>query len=1124
MLEVEKKMSEKFRYDVFLSYSAKDKPIMSELAQRLKADGLHIWFNEWEIQPGDMIGERIEEGLEASRVLVFALSRHTFESEWGTLERQTFQFRDPANRGRRFIPLRLDDAETKDALRQFAFVDWRNRASEEYGRLLAQCQPPCSPGDAPVVFASQEQPLHRPVSLCHPDAVTSVALSADGCRIFSGSLDRIVRVWSLEEGCCIAALEGHTAYVRSVAPSADGHRVLSGAADSTVCLWDIEKRQCIAVLQGHTAAVNSVALSADGRRALSGAADKTLRLWDLERGRCIVCLEGHGAYVNSVALSADGRRALSGAADNTVQFWDLERAYAITFTGHTAAVNSVALSADGQRALSGAADSTVRLWDLERGCSIATLEGHTAAVNSVAFSADGQRALSGAADNTVRLWDLEKGGCLVTLQGHTAYVNSVALSTDGRYALSGAADNTVRLWTLGQAEKKDSAVPPVSVRYTNAKVLLVGESGVGKTGLMHRLTQNCFKGSISTDAIWATRLALPDAGGPAGVKREMWLWDFAGQADYRLIHQLFMDETALAVFVFNPQSENPFEGLGSWDRDLQRAARRRFNKLLVAGRIDCGGLMVSRDSIERFRRERGFAEYIETSALQGTGCDELCDAIRRHIPWDEIPYTASPRIFRLLKNEIVKLKEEGIVLLRMGEIKQRLEMRLPAENFTVEQLQAVVGLLAGPGVVWQLEFGDFVLLQPERINSYAAAVVRSVRAHMEEIGCIAEEDVLAGKLDYQDMKRLPHDEEQIVLRAMHQIFVDHGLCLREHTEKGTLLVFPSYFKRERPEQTGHPAILVTYQFSGALDEIYATLVVRLHHTAAFDKDQLWRFAADFKTQGGKRLGLRMTKKAEGAAEIEAYFDKGVPEDTQVTFIRYIHDHLKAKAVEMTRVRHYVCSNPRCGEPVESARAIQKAMERRAKSIPCQFCGGKIVLRDLIEEKFASEKLQQQVRELDQQAHTSIDNESRELAAEAHTMFIVAEAGQIWRRTAEPDWGIDGEIEFRDYQGNASGRRLYVQLKSGDSYLRVRKQDAAEVFRIKEQRWAEYWQQQAYPVMLVIRTSDGAIRWMDVSEYLRRESQGGKKAVKQIVFEGELLTAWNLLKLREKLLDPPPTPS
>lgn len=222
----------------------------------------------------------------------------------------------------------------------------------------------------------------------------------------------------------------------------------------------------------------------------------------------------------------------------------------------------------------------------------------------------------------------------------------------------------------------------------------------------------------------------------------------------------------------------------------------------------------------------------------------------------DIPWIASPRIFRLLKNEIVKLKEEDTVLLRMAELKQQLELRLSGETFTLEQLRAVVGLLAGPGIIWQLEFGDFVLLQPERINAYAAAVIRSVRAHKEEIGCIAEEDVLAGKLNYQKMSRLEPEEERIVLLAMHQTFLDYGLCLRERTGEHSFLVFPSYFKRERPDLKEHPLVLVTYQFTGPVEEIYATLVVRLHYTLGFEQDKLWRFAADFKTPSGRGSGSK----------------------------------------------------------------------------------------------------------------------------------------------------------------------------------------------------------------------------------------------------------------------------
>ena len=71
-------------------------------------------------------------------------------------------------------------------------------------------------------------------------------------------------------------------------------------------------------------------------------------------------------------------------------------------------------------------------------------------------------------------------------------------------------------------------------------------------------------------------------------------------------------------------------------------------------------------------------------------------------------------------------------------------------------------------------------------------------------------------------------------------------------------------------------------------------------------------------------------------------------------------------------------------------------------------------------------------------------------------------------------------------------------------------------KIKNPRWADYWQQQAYAVMLVIRTSDGEIRWMDVSAYLKRESADGK-AVRQIVFAGERFDAVSVQNWRKKVL-------
>ena len=131
----------RFAYDVFLSHTSKDKPAVRELAERLKQDGLRVWFDEWVIQPGDLISLKIEQGLEQSRTLILVMSHNAFASEWVTLERHTALFRDPTNAERRFIPLRLDDAEITDTLKQFAYIDWRQKAQEQYARLLAACRP-----------------------------------------------------------------------------------------------------------------------------------------------------------------------------------------------------------------------------------------------------------------------------------------------------------------------------------------------------------------------------------------------------------------------------------------------------------------------------------------------------------------------------------------------------------------------------------------------------------------------------------------------------------------------------------------------------------------------------------------------------------------------------------------------------------------------------------------------------------------------------------------------------------------------------------------------------------------------------------------------------------------------
>jgi len=420
----------------------------------------------------------------------------------------------------------------------------------------------------------------------------------------------------------------------------------------------------------------------------------------------------------------------------------------------------------------------------------------------------------------------------------------------------------------------------------------------------------------------------------------------------------------------------------------------------------------------------------------------------------------------------------------------------------------VVGLLEGQGIIKRLDFGDWILLQPEQINNYASAVIREIRKNTEEIGHINKEDVLNGNIDFHDLKRLePHTEKEL-LRAIVQTFIDRNICLQEDTLNGRQLVFPSYFKVERPELLDAPNVFITYSFTGVLDEIYATLIVRLIHTNDFEKDRFWKYAADFKTFSGKRLGLQMIKNKNNA-ELKVYFETDIPDDTKVSFVKYIHEHLNKHTNDVQRVRSYVC--PNCDEPIEKSRVIKK-LRKKKKDIECDECEFRIPFEDIIEKKFGSAEFGEKVEAMDQEAEFNIDNESKELILVGHSFTTVATGGHIFRITSNSDWGVDGEIEFKDKEGNASGKKVYVQLKSGGSYLRKRKRDGKEIFHIKNERLIDYWQSHNYPIMLVIRDAEDKIRWMNITDYLKSQA----RKTKSIEFSGEDFTPLNVDNLRKQL--------
>ncbi|MCE9610702.1 MAG: TIR domain-containing protein [Chthoniobacter sp.] len=1131
-----------FLYDVFLSHNSKDKPRVRRLAERLKAAGVRVWLDEWVIQAGDIIALKVDEGLEQSRVLLLCISPAALASGWVALERSTAVHRDPANAGRRFIPLLLGDCALPDTLRRYKYVDFREESDAAFAEIVTACQrdrikskgtrikkkPP-----TPKLAGSREMATLEWKIAAHSAGVTNIAFSADGSLIASTSFDKSVSVWITDTRKRLFCFTDANGSVTAASFSPDGKRLIASSKDSNIYIWDLATGRLEKKLRGHKSFVNGVLILPDGKRMVSwsGGGENAVMLWDYDPDDFGVTIAKHTSGVRSLAISHDGTFGLSGFATGNLRFFktkDWEGRGRIS--AHASAVNSVQITSDGRFGFTGSDDMTTRIWDLDSGDCFGTLEGHTGWVTAIALAPDDLLLASiSSVDATVRLWDWRSGQCLEVLQKRKGILPvSIAFSPDGRGLVIGTNSGSLELYSLLRAPAASSA--ETTRRYVNAKVVLLGEGTVGKTSLAHRLIEDRYVVQDRTHGmnVWRLELPLPP---DATLEREALLWDLAGQEDYRLIHQLFLEQTALALMLVNPQNPDPFVDVGAWLKALKTAndpeAKREAARLLIFSQIDVGGMKLGNAKIDRFREQHGFADWLPTSAKTGENCSDkknkrkpskLKQLIAGSIPWDKLPWTSTPRLLAELKNAVMAMRDESdIRLLRFSELAQRLDQALPGEKFAEPDVRTAVTLLANHGLARPLKFGDLVLLRPDLINGYAGAVIRAARAHTDEIGCVLEADIYRPDFDFTGVERLKHrPDEELLLRALVQTFLDHSLCIAEETPHGRHLVFPSQYRREK-DIPHEPDIFVSYTFSGEWQTVWTTLVVRLWYSQEFAHRELWRNAAEFESARKQTLGLKITKSGDGAATISLYFDLKVPDELKVIFIEYVHRHLAKYACDVTRDRRYVC--PECGKLVKDLDAVRRRLEARKDFITCQECDEKVPFVDFIEQRLKSDPVARKILAMDETATRELDTQALEQILIGHMMAIAGEANQIFRSLSMFDHGIDGEVEFKDNDGKASGKRIYIQffqLKRGNSYLLE-----TGVFEVGDDRHLEYWVSQPVDVYLVIRQTDElsgqqVIRWMNVTRYLKDRKD---KKSRQIIFDGEKLDMEAVWKVRDGFFPP-----
>ena len=796
----------------------------------------------------------------------------------------------------------------------------------------------------------------------HKRDVYRMAVSPDGKVIASPSEDGTVRLWKWEGAQEIRALDCHRSSI-SVAWSPDGD-LIATTVGSEVKIWEVGTGRLLNVLSGHSSTVLNVAWSPDGAILATCSRDHTICLWDPHSGSKSTTIAAHDSQVQDLAWSRDGKRLASASWDYTARIWNAETGKLVkTFSGHTNSVRCLSWSTDERFLLTGSRDRTIKLWNVGTGAVKRVLEGHTDDVECIAFAAKGKLLLSLDRHGGLLIWRTDTWEQLLQMQcgGFTYILSNVVVHPEAPvFAVPSENMSEVDVWKIDVDALRRRGIESKSAHYVNAKVVLTGDTGVGKTGLSLVLNKQPFTATDSTPGRRVWTFGSHEVKTEAGVKqtRETLLWDLAGQPGYRVIHQLHLNEVAVALVVFDARSEtDPLAGVRHWDRALRVARQRQgdsavpMKKFLVSARNDRGGVSIGEDRLDAILKEFGFDGFFQTSAKEGWQIDELITAIEKSIDWENLPEVSSSRLFADIKSYLLDVKNAGRLLVQASQLFNEFFAKNPVPDMSERslhgQFNACVSRLENRDLIRRLSFGGYVLLQPELLDAYASAMVNTAKEEPDGFGSISEQAALAGQFFVPEEQTVSDPEqEQLLLHATVEELVQHDLALRENADDGRYLVFPSQFNRDYEDAPDPKGKAVSITFEGPVQSIYSRLAVRLGHSGMFTtgRAEMWRNAVVFTAAVGGKCGLYLHEFAEARGRLTVFFpDDSASDETRFHFEEFILAHTKRCSLNdsVALVRFFIC--PDCGEPVPDA-YVRMLTNRGEPAFNCP-CGGMVMLTE-----------------------------------------------------------------------------------------------------------------------------------------------------------------------------------
>jgi len=803
----------------------------------------------------------------------------------------------------------------------------------------------------------------RRILRAHSKRVCRVAWSPTTEVLASSDRGGAIFIWDAKSDTYLHQLTGEGPSVHGVSWAPDGRRLAAVHADGLLTVWDTDLGQN--VFSGYFGAqaqsLYSVAWAPNGQMIAIGTQGGNILLVD-PLGHLLTSLIGiHAFVVMQLTWDREGRRLASVSRDGGLVILDLDGPTVIRQAENFAEgeLNAVKWFPDGSKIILAGGEPKLVIRETtgvdSREAHI--VEGHTLGIVDVCVSSKGSLFASKSHDGDVRIWRTDTRATVSIIKERMPDSLNAGLAFHPTKPILATLDETgmlVRIWDVFEGDLlKDPGISKWS-ETLSVKMLLVGESGAGKSCLATRLAERRAALPEERAATHGVRLipmkAVDLFGGAspqAGTRRDFVLWDIGGHDEYRLVHQLFFDNSDLALVLFDATRGMPaYDDAEAWSKRLRRHASGASTKMILVGtKVDQTEQedMLDKKRIDDLVVRCGFAGFVPVSADTDRNIGRLRSLIAENLDWTQLKTSDRPELFQGIYDCVEDKRMEGAIVLPVPDLRREVRDRWP-DLYEEDALEAVIAELARQGLVARagLASGEEVLvLQVGQVERYAGSLLASAKGTDYGVPALDLSAVVSPNIRLPRIpgrERLPRLEERFVLEGVVQLLLQRGICF---SHEG-LLVFPSLFPTSgdwvSPDLKS--AGVVYYDFSGAVENVYASLIAKLAVGRSFGRARLWRWTAEFTDPEGGTCGIRIIDRGRGEAQMELQFSSSVSKSREALFARFVEEHLRRWGIPTFVQFELSCPNCRyLFHQGDVLRRVQSGVYR----INCVDCGNAVTI-------------------------------------------------------------------------------------------------------------------------------------------------------------------------------------